>query len=103
MAKSPEQTTNTSSLTPTSKILRCFTGSLMAGTFSLLAYRLTVSIATTFANKPIASDNAAAQNIAAAVKNAGGGHGGPGGRCIRHGRSGIVVAGDPAHGSAIAR
>lgn len=68
MAKSPEQTTNTSSLTPTSKILRCFTGSLMAGTFSLLAYRLTVSIATTFANKPIASDNAAAQNIATAVR-----------------------------------
>lgn len=48
--------------------LRCFTGSLMAGTFSLLAYRLTVSIATTFASKPVTSINPAVINISAAVR-----------------------------------
>jgi hypothetical protein len=48
--------------------LRCFTGSLMAGTFSLLAYRLTISIATTFASKPVVSTNPAVTNISAAVR-----------------------------------
>lgn len=48
--------------------LRCFTGALTAGTFSLLAYRLTLSIATTFANKPVISDNPAVVNISAAVR-----------------------------------
>lgn len=48
--------------------LRCFTGALTAGTFSLLAYRLTLSIAASFANKPIVSDNPAVVNISAAVR-----------------------------------
>ncbi len=48
--------------------LRCFTGALMAGTLSLLAYRLTISIATTFANKPIVSDNPAVVNMSSAVR-----------------------------------
>lgn len=48
--------------------LRCFTGALTAGTFSLLAYRLTLSIATSFANKPVTSDNPAVVNISAAVR-----------------------------------
>ena len=37
-------------------------GSFVAGTIALLAYRLTISIATTFANKPIVSDNTAVIN-----------------------------------------
>jgi len=48
--------------------LRCFTGSLTAGTFSLLAYRLTVSIAASFASKPVTSSNPAVVNISAAVR-----------------------------------
>lgn len=48
--------------------LRCFTGALTAGTFSLLAYRLTISIATNFANKPVTSSNPAVVNISAAVR-----------------------------------
>ena len=48
--------------------LRCFTGALTAGVFSLLAYRLTISIATSFANKPVISDNPAVVNISAAVR-----------------------------------
>lgn len=48
--------------------LRCFTGALTAGTFSLLAYKLTLSIATSFANKPVISSNPAVVNISAAVR-----------------------------------
>ena len=48
--------------------LKCFTGALTAGTFSLLAYRLTVSIATSFANKPVTSSNPAVVNISSAVR-----------------------------------
>lgn len=47
---------------------RCFLGSAVAGTLSLLAYRLTSTIALTFANKPLTTDNATAQNIGAAVR-----------------------------------
>ncbi|MFH7242284.1 MAG: DUF3082 domain-containing protein [Spirulina sp.] len=54
--------------TPTAKILKCFSGSFMAGTIALLAYRLMVGIATTFAAKPIVSDNPAVMNIASAVR-----------------------------------
>lgn len=59
---------DTPALTPTAKILKCFSGSFMAGTIALLAYRLMVSIATIFAAKPILSDNPATMNIAAAVR-----------------------------------
>ncbi len=55
-------------LAPTSKILKCFSGAFVAGTISLLVYRMTVSIATTFANKPIVSDNTAVINISSAVR-----------------------------------
>ncbi|MGF1517795.1 MAG: DUF3082 domain-containing protein [Nodosilinea sp.] len=53
---------------PMAKILKCFSGSLIAGTIALLAYRLTVSIAATFAAKPILSDNPAVMNLASAVR-----------------------------------
>lgn len=55
-------------ISPTAKILKCFSGSFMAGTIALLAYRLMVSIATTFAAKPIVSDNPAVMNLASAVR-----------------------------------
>lgn len=48
--------------------LRCFTGALTSAIFSLLAYRLTISVATSFANKPITSENPIAVNISAAVR-----------------------------------
>jgi hypothetical protein len=48
--------------------LRCFSGAFVSGTLSLLAYRLMSSIAQTFADKPISSNNPAAVNIAAAVR-----------------------------------
>ncbi|MGB7711375.1 MAG: DUF3082 domain-containing protein [Microcoleus sp.] len=49
-------------------VLRCVTGSLMAGGFAAALYALTLSIAQTFANKPIHSDNVTVINIAAAVR-----------------------------------
>ncbi|WP_377474187.1 MAG: DUF3082 domain-containing protein [Microcoleus anatoxicus] len=49
-------------------VLRCLTGSLMAGGFATALYALTLSIAQTFANKPIHSDNVTVINIAAAVR-----------------------------------
>ena len=49
-------------------VLRCVTGSLMAGAFAVGLYTLTLSIAQTFANKPIHSDNTTVINIAAAVR-----------------------------------
>jgi hypothetical protein len=55
-------------LAPTAKILKCFSGSFVAGTIALLAYRMTVAVATTFANKPIVSDNTAVINISSAVR-----------------------------------
>ncbi|MGB7086936.1 MAG: DUF3082 domain-containing protein [Phormidesmis sp.] len=53
---------------PLTTPLRCFTGALTAAIFSLLAYRLTLSIATSFANKPVTSSNPAVVNISAAVR-----------------------------------
>lgn len=55
-------------LSPTAKILRCFSGSFVAGSLALLLYRLMTAIATTFAQKPIVSDNVATMNIASAVR-----------------------------------
>ncbi|MBE7382589.1 MAG: DUF3082 domain-containing protein [Leptolyngbya sp. SIO1E4] len=52
----------------TRRILRAFTGSLIAGTMSLLFYKMLSAIATTFANKPIASTNVTAVNLSAAVR-----------------------------------
>lgn len=47
---------------------RCFSGSLVAGAIAFACYKLTVSIATTFATKPIHSDNTTVLNIASAVR-----------------------------------
>jgi hypothetical protein len=63
-----EETSAPSPLAPVAKILKCFSGALMAGTIALLTYRLTLSIAATFAAKPIVSDNPAVMNIASAVR-----------------------------------
>ncbi|MEZ2275061.1 MAG: DUF3082 domain-containing protein [Microcoleus sp.] len=68
-AASPSSTQDalpTSPQPPT--VLRCLTGSLMAGGFAAALYALTLSIAQTFANKPIHSDNVTVINIAAAVR-----------------------------------
>lgn len=48
--------------------LRSLTGALIAGGFAFGLYRLTQSIATSFATKPIMSSNPIAQNISAAVR-----------------------------------
>ena len=51
--------------------LRCFAGALTSAGFSLLAYRLTLSIANSFASNPVTSDNTAVVNISAAVRTLG--------------------------------
>ncbi|MEO0757138.1 MAG: DUF3082 domain-containing protein [Cyanobacteria bacterium J06648_16] len=48
--------------------LRCFTGSLVAGSLGLLLYRMTIAIATTFANKPVTSDNPTVISLSSAVR-----------------------------------
>jgi hypothetical protein len=53
---------------PTAKILQCFSGSFVAGTIALLAYRLMLSIAANFAARPVMSDNPAVVNISSAVR-----------------------------------
>ena len=40
----------------------------MAGTLSILVYRMMIAIATTFANKPVTSDNPTVINLSAAVR-----------------------------------
>lgn len=52
----------------TRRILRAFTGSLMAGTFALLCYKMLRAVATSFANKPVTSDNITVINLSAAVR-----------------------------------
>ena len=48
--------------------LRCFSGSFVAGTLAILVYRMMIAIATTFANKPVTSDNPTVINLSAAVR-----------------------------------
>ncbi|MBD2460938.1 DUF3082 domain-containing protein [Oscillatoria sp. FACHB-1407] len=48
--------------------LRCFVGASISGAIATALYFLTISIATTFANKPLPSGNATALNIAVAVR-----------------------------------
>lgn len=48
--------------------LRCLTGAVISGTVGYACYALMVSIATTFANKPIHSDNPLVLNISSAVR-----------------------------------
>lgn len=52
----------------TRRILRAFTGFFVAGTMALLFYKMLTAIATTFANKPIISDNPTVINLSAAVR-----------------------------------
>lgn len=47
---------------------RCLSGALISGGLAFALYSLTVSIAQTFAAKPIHSNNPAVVNIAAAVR-----------------------------------
>jgi hypothetical protein len=48
--------------------LKCLSGALISGGIGLALYFLTSSIAHTFADKPLASTNATAVNIAIAVR-----------------------------------
>jgi hypothetical protein len=48
--------------------LRCFTGALIAGGMAIAVYFLTVSIAQTFAAKPLPTSSQVAINIAVAVR-----------------------------------
>lgn len=48
--------------------LRAFTGALMAGTFALLGYKMLTAVATSFASKPVTSDNITVINLSAAVR-----------------------------------
>ena len=48
--------------------LSCFSGSFVAGTLAILVYRMMIAIATTFANKPVTSDNPTVINLSAAVR-----------------------------------
>lgn len=48
--------------------LSCFSGSFLAGTLGILCYRMMVAIATTFAAKPVVSDNPLVLNISVAVR-----------------------------------
>jgi hypothetical protein len=49
-------------------VLRCVTGSLMAGVFAVPLYGLTMAIAQNFASKPVHSDNMTAIRIGVAVR-----------------------------------
>ncbi|NQE32317.1 DUF3082 domain-containing protein [Microcoleus asticus] len=49
-------------------VLRCLTGSLMAGSIAVPLYALTMSIAQSFASKPVHSDNITAIKISVAVR-----------------------------------
>jgi hypothetical protein len=48
--------------------LRCITGAIFSGGLGFAMYSLMISIATTFAAKPIHSDNPMAVNIGSAVR-----------------------------------
>ncbi len=48
--------------------LRCLIGAVISGGLGFALYSLTISIATTFANKPIHSHNQTVINIASAVR-----------------------------------
>ncbi len=48
--------------------LRCFLGAIVAGIIAFALYNMTSAIATTFAAKPIHTDNYIVQRIASAVR-----------------------------------
>ena len=64
--KLTETTENQTENQPTP--LRCIIGATMSGGLGFLAYKLMVSIATTFANKPVTSDNPMVVNLSSAVR-----------------------------------
>ena len=61
-----EQTENTEENQPTP--LRCVIGATMCGGLGFAMYKLMISIATTFANKPVTSDNPMVVSISSAVR-----------------------------------
>ncbi|NEQ49764.1 MAG: DUF3082 domain-containing protein [Leptolyngbya sp. SIO3F4] len=65
---STAETTKQSSVKKPTTPLSCFSGSFMAGTLGILCYRMMVAIATTFAAKPVLSDNTVVLNISVAVR-----------------------------------
>jgi hypothetical protein len=64
--ETPLTVTTTEPVQPT--LMRCFMGSAISGGFAYACMMLTSAIATTFAHKPIHSDNPIAVNISAAVR-----------------------------------
>ncbi|MEO0457251.1 MAG: DUF3082 domain-containing protein [Cyanobacteria bacterium P01_A01_bin.114] len=66
MSEPPKNTGNNTALGTSP--LRCFAGSLIAGSLATVMYRLTVAIATAFANKPVTSDNTTVIAISSAVR-----------------------------------
>lgn len=66
--RDPSSSPKSPSAAVTVSPLRCWSGAFVSATLSVLAYRLMSAIATTYANKPIASTNVTAVNIAAAVR-----------------------------------
>lgn len=64
----PTPTQNTQPDTKPPSPLRCLSGALIAGGLAIALYSLTVSIAQTFAAKPIHSDNPIVVNIGTAVR-----------------------------------
>lgn len=60
-------TTNTSTATPPTP-LRCLIGSTISGGMAFALYSMMIAIATTFAHKPIHSDNQIVVRIASAVR-----------------------------------
>lgn len=70
----PEPASPNDSQPPTSepyslqRVLRAFTGSLMAGTIAILFYKMLTAVAASFAAKPITSDNVTVIKLSAAVR-----------------------------------
>lgn len=64
----PPKKSSASDTQPLPGPFRCFSGALIAGSLSFACYKLTMSIATTFAAKPIHSDSTVVLNIASAVR-----------------------------------
>ncbi len=63
VTQAPEQRTQVS---PTP--FRCLTGAIMSGGLAFASYSLMMASATTFANKPIHSDNPMVVNLSSAVR-----------------------------------
>lgn len=64
--KEPLESVQSTTAPPTP--LRCITGATISGGLAFAMYSLMIAIATTFASKPIHSDNQIVINIASAVR-----------------------------------